>query len=73
MIYKVSYVVLGGQHPGAIKNQSTLPAVGDKVRLGRSTFEVVEVHELVPPREDFQFLHATLRLLSPAPDAQKQA
>jgi hypothetical protein len=62
MIYKVSYVVLGGQHPGAIRNQPTMPMVGDRVRLGHKTFEVVEVHELVPPREDFQFLHATLRL-----------
>jgi hypothetical protein len=71
MIYKVSYVVLGGQHPGAIRNQSSMPAVGDKVRLGRSTFEVVEVHELVPPREDFQFLHATLRLWNVAAENQQ--
>jgi hypothetical protein len=61
MIYKVSYVVLGGQHPGAIKNQNDAPKVGDKVRLGRKNFEIVEVYELVPPREDFQFLHATLK------------
>lgn len=61
VIYKVSYVVLGGQHPGAIKNQTTPPTAGDKVRLGRKTFEIVEVHQLVPPREDFYFLHATLR------------
>ena len=61
MIYKVSYVVLGGQHPGGIRNQSEAPKVGDKVRLGRKHFEIVEVNELLPPREDFQFLHATLR------------
>lgn len=64
MIYKVSYVVLGGKHPGAIRNQSEAPKVGDRVRLGRTYFEVVEVSELIPPREDFQFLHATLRLWS---------
>ena len=64
MIYKVSYVVLGGEHPGAIKNQSEAPKVGDKVRLGRKTFAIVEVNQLLPPREDFQFLHATLRPLS---------
>lgn len=61
MIYKVSYVVLGGQHPGAIRNQSDAPKVGDKVRLGRKYFAIVEVNQLIPPREDFQFLHATLR------------
>jgi hypothetical protein len=61
MIYKVSYVVLGGRHPGAIRNQNEAPKVGDRVRLGRTHFEVVEVSELIPPREDFQFLHATLR------------
>lgn len=61
MIYKVSYVVLGGQHPGAIRNQPVSPTVGDKVRLGGRIFEVVEVAQLVPPRDDFQFLHATLR------------
>lgn len=61
MIYKVSYVVLGGKHPGAIRNQNEAPKVGDRVRLGRAHFQVVEVSELIPPREDFQFLHATLR------------
>jgi hypothetical protein len=70
MIYKVSYVVLGGQHPGAIRNQSEAPKVGDRVRLGRKYFSIVEVSELIPPREDFQFLHATLRPLSKEPEAK---
>lgn len=61
MIYKVSYVVLGGQHPGGIINQGEPPQVGDWVRLGRSNFEVVEVKNLMPPRDDFQFLHATVK------------
>jgi hypothetical protein len=71
MIYKVSYVVLGGQHPGAIKNQSEAPKVGEKVRLGRKNFEIVEVNELIPPREDFQFLHATLRPWSKETDDKR--
>ncbi len=64
MIYKVSYVVLGGGHPGAIRNETKIPEVGDKIRLGRQTFEVVEVKEMMPPRDDFQFLHATIKLIS---------
>ena len=61
MIYKVSYVVLGGKSPGGIKNQYERPNVGDHVRLGRGTFEVTEVLEILPPRDDFQFLHATVK------------
>lgn len=61
MIYKVSYVILGGEHPGGIKNQYERPQVGDRVRFGRKTFEVVEVREIMPARDDFQFLHATAK------------
>lgn len=61
MIYKVSYVVLGGKHKGGIKNQIERPQVGDHVRFGRGTYEVIEVTEIMPPRDDFQFLHATAR------------
>jgi len=62
MIYKVSYVVLGGQYPGVIKNQHERPQVGDKVKIGRRSFQVVEVVEITPPREDYQFLHATVKM-----------
>lgn len=64
MIYKVSYVVLGGEFPGGIKSQYERPKVGDQVRLGRNNFEIIEVVEIMPPRDDFQFLHATVK---PAP------
>lgn len=63
MIYKVSYVVLGGEYPGVIKNQQERPGVGDRVRIGRRSFEVIEVVEITPEREDFQFLHATVKML----------
>ncbi|OGO67692.1 MAG: hypothetical protein A2Z37_16415 [Chloroflexi bacterium RBG_19FT_COMBO_62_14] len=59
-IYKVSYVVTGEDHPGAILNVDHMPEVGEKVELGRRRFVVVEVFELVPPRGEFHFLHATL-------------
>jgi hypothetical protein len=63
MIYKVSYVIVGDQHKGGIKNQSERPKVGDKVRFGHETFEITEVKEIMPPRDDFQFLHATAKLV----------
>ncbi len=63
MIYKVSYVVIGGEHPGAIMNVEQPPKVGDRVRLGKYEFEVLDVVELMPPRGGFAFLHATCRLV----------
>jgi hypothetical protein len=61
MIYKVSYVVRGGEHPGAIMNVDTPPQVGDRVHLGRNEFEVIEVLELMPPLGEFSFLQVTCR------------
>ncbi len=63
MIYKVSYVVIGGEHPGAIANADKPPQVGDHVTLGQYEFEIVEVLELMPPRGEFSFLHATCKLI----------
>jgi hypothetical protein len=63
MVYKVSYVVQGGEYPGGIKNERERPKVGDIVQVGPMKFEVVEVHEIMPPRDDFQFLHATIKPL----------
>ncbi len=63
MIYKVSYVVSGGDYPGGIKNETERPQVGAVVQIGRMKFEVTEVHEIIPPRDDFQFLHATVKPL----------
>ncbi len=59
MIYKVSYVVRGGSHPGAILDADSVPQKGDEVSFGGSKFEVVEVMELMPARGGFGFLHAT--------------
>jgi hypothetical protein len=61
MIYKVSYVVTGKPHPGEIVNMDTPPRVGDRVTLGDETFEVTEVVDLIPPRGEFAYLHATCR------------
>lgn len=67
MIYKVSYVVVGGQYPGGILSQYERPRVGDHVRFGKVSFEVIEVTEISPARGDFQFLHATLHPLEESP------
>ncbi len=63
MIYKVSYIVLGGKHPGTIRNEAKYPQDGDIVKIGKNSFEIVEVLELVPPRHDFAYLHVTCRML----------
>ncbi|MBL8147384.1 MAG: hypothetical protein JNL34_13450 [Anaerolineae bacterium] len=72
MIYKVSYVVLGGQHPGAIRSETLRPEAGSQIRLGQHTFEIVEVLSLLPPRDEIQYLHATLReVAAPAAPLRK--
>lgn len=60
-VYKVSYVVRGGSHPGAIINEDRRPEIGQRVKLGVQEFEVVEVVDLMPSRGDFSFLHVTLQ------------
>jgi hypothetical protein len=66
VIYKVSYVVIGGSHPGAIVNQDTPPSVGDETQLDGEALEIVEVVELLPPHNDFAYLHATCKLVEEA-------
>ena len=60
-LYQVSYVVVGGSHPGAILMQTQRPQVGQKVTLGGQTFVIEEVIELMPPSQGIAFLHATCR------------
>lgn len=61
MIYKVSFVVPGRRDVGGIQNIDREPKPGDQVRIGDQMFEVVEVTELMPPRGDFAYLHATCK------------
>ncbi|MGD1992012.1 MAG: hypothetical protein PVI59_02355 [Anaerolineae bacterium] len=63
MIYKVSYVVIGGHHPGVIVNQDRAPRVGEVVSFGGYQFRIQEVKDLMPPRGDFAYLHVTVRPL----------
>ncbi len=62
--YKVSYVVISGEHPGAIANTPKPPQAGERVQLGKNTFVVLEVKQLMPPRGRFCYLQASCRPLS---------
>jgi len=64
MVYKVSIVIPGGEHAGTILNLKEMPKVGDHIQLGEMQVEVVEVMDLVPPRGDFHFMHATCRVVA---------
>jgi len=61
--YKVSYVVEDGSHTGAIISTDEEPAVGDEVTFDGAVFLITEVTELMPPVDDFGFLHVTVRYL----------
>jgi hypothetical protein len=61
MIYKVSYVILGGEHPGAIINQQDPPQIREKVQLGELWCDIVEIQELLPTQDDVAYLHVTCR------------
>jgi hypothetical protein len=61
MIYQVSYVVIGGGHPGTIMNQEERPEAGERIEFAGKRFEIIEVLEIIPPRGDFAYLHATCR------------
>ncbi len=65
MVYKISIVIPGSDHGGAIINTSEMPKVGDRLKVGDLEVEVVEVMDLMPPRGDFHFMHATCKLVEP--------
>ena len=71
MTYKVSYVVIGGEHPGAIVNELKRPEVGGYIQIGKNTFEIVEIQEVMPPRGDLAFLHASVRPVDKAAEMQE--
>lgn len=61
--YKVSIVVIDSDHPGAIVNLDTYPQPGKTIHLNGEEFLIVETLELMPPRENFFYLHVTCRPL----------
>lgn len=58
--YKVSYVVLGEDNPGAILNLEQRPEEGQIIELNGKRYKIIEVVDLIPPKGDFFYVHATL-------------
>lgn len=61
-IYKVSYVVVGSQHPGGIINLDQRPVEGQQIEVGDIILEVIEAIELMPPRGEFHYYHTTCKV-----------
>ena len=59
--YKLSIVVPGRRDIGGIQNLNSEPKPGDIIILGKEEYEIVDLAELMPPRGDFAYLHATCR------------
>ncbi len=59
--YKVSYVVPGGEMPSVIANTSKPHQAGDVIRLLDRDVEVIEVRQMMRPRNQFTFLEAICR------------
>lgn len=57
--YKLSVVVLGRRDIGGIQNLDKEPGPGDVLTLGTESYKIVELVELMPPRGEFVYLHAT--------------
>lgn len=60
MTYKVSYVVQGGNLPGAIRHETELPKIGMRVKVGSQIWRIIEVYEMMPPRDGVQFIHVVV-------------
>lgn len=67
IIYKISYVITGIQHPGAILNAHERPQPGDQVKIGSDLFEVVETFDLAPPQGNFYHVQANCRPIDLSP------
>ncbi len=57
--YKLSVVVLGRHDIGGIQNLDKEPRPGDVLTFGTEIYKIVELVELMPPRGEFVYLHAT--------------
>ncbi len=60
-MYKVSVVIPGHSEIGGIQNMREEPKVGNIITMGTKKYEIIEIDELMPPRGDFAFLHATCK------------
>lgn len=58
-VYKLSLVVPGRRDLGGVQEFDQEPKPGDSVWLGQEKYQIVEVVELMRPRNETIFLHAT--------------
>lgn len=58
-IYRVSVIVPGRRDIGAVQHPAQEPQLGDKVVLRQEEFRIMDIVELMPPRENFIYLQAT--------------
>ena len=58
-VYKLSLVVPGRRDLGGLQEFDQEPKPGDNVWLGQEKYQIVEVVELMRPRNETIFLHAT--------------
>ncbi|MDW8171635.1 MAG: hypothetical protein RML73_04045 [Anaerolineae bacterium] len=61
MIYRISYIVENDTSPGIITSQDKPPQVGETVNFGLGQFVIIDVCEILPPKDGTQFLIVTLR------------
>jgi hypothetical protein len=64
-VWKVSYVVKGSAQAGGIVNLNHAPEPGEVIKIGSDHFEVIEALELIPPRGEFHYIHATCKVIEP--------
>lgn len=62
MVYRVSYIVGDDSSPGVIRNQPNPPQIGDVVQINDMHFVIVEVAEIMPPKNNESFLIVTLEM-----------
>ena len=62
-IWKVSYVVKGSSQVGGIINLTHAPEPGEIFKIGDDQLEVLEALELIPPRGEFHYIHATCTVI----------
>jgi hypothetical protein len=60
-VYKVSYVIQGSERTGGVISLENQPKVGEMIQLEGDRLEIIEVFELMPPRGDIYYFHATCK------------
>ena len=63
-VWKVSYVVEDSSQASGIINLNHAPEPGEIIKIGSLHLQVVEVFELIPPKGEFHYIHATCKLSS---------